>query len=156
MRYVWLVALFVGLCGGISLGATIFSVHATPAPTVTITSTPTITPTFRPGVTPTVGPTATPMVIKQIILITVTPVATNTPTETACWYWHRVTQGETLNGLATHFGVPASTIQSWNGIANPNRILYGFSIRIKTTCTAATVAPTNPPTKEAKIALNYF
>jgi LysM repeat protein len=154
MKYVWLAALFVGLCGGISLGATIFSVHATPNPaiTATITRTPTITPTLKPGVTPTITPTY----VDIMKMITVTPGPTITPTQATCWYWHRVIQGETLSGLAAHFGVPAATIQAWNSITNPNRILYGFSIRIQTTCRAAAIAPTIQPTKEATIALNYF
>ena len=171
MKYIWLVALFVGLCGGISLGATIFSAHATPASTAaaTATTTPTATATLRPGVTPTATlvPTQTAIYIQQIKLITTTPVAvipTNVPppTEVVCWYWHRIIQGETLGSLATHFGVPMATIQSWNGITNPNRILAGFSIRIKTTCTAATTRPvptsTIQPTKEASAnhAFDYF
>ena len=171
MKYIWLVALFVGLCGGISLGATIFSAHATPVATKAASEmpTPTITPTLRPGVTPsaTLMPTQTPIYIQQIKLITATPMAvtpTNMPppTEVVCWYWHRVTQGETLLSLATHFGVPMATIQSWNGITNANRIFYGSSIRIKTTCTAATTHPvptsTIQPTKEAAAnhAFNYF
>jgi len=154
MKYIWVAALFIGLCGGISLGATVFSVHATPAPTSNPTAT--IMPTFRPGITPTIGPTATPIVIKQIIMITVTPAATNTPSGAVCWYWHRVIQGETLGSLAAHFGIPMATIQNWNGITNPNRILYGFSIRIKTTCTAATNTPTAAPTKGLSNAFNYF
>jgi len=163
MKYVWLVALFVGLCGGISLGATIFSVHATPAPTRTTTetptATPTITPTLKPGVTPTATllPTQTPFVIHQTSIITATPMAITptyipsaTPTDVVCWYWHPVKKGETLVSLAIHFGVPMATIQAWNGITNPNRIFYGSLIRIKTECVAATTRPaTALPTKEA-------
>jgi LysM repeat protein len=152
MRYIWLAALFVGLCGGVAIGGTIFSARATPAltATTTITPTPTITQTLRPGVTPTITPTPS-ATIEQVHIYTMTPTPTISPTEVICWYWHKVNQGETLSGLSAHFGVSIATIQGWNGITNPNRILWGFSIRIKTTCGAATIPPTTAPTQTATI-----
>jgi LysM repeat protein len=92
--------------------------------------------------TGTLQPTATPTLIDIMHDITVTPGPTATNTPQVCWYYHRITRGETLIGLANHFGVSVATIQSWNGIKNPNIILWGFSLKIQTTCKAATMPPT--------------
>lgn len=45
--------------------------------------------------------------------------------------YYTIQSGDTLSGIASKFGTPVSTLCSWNGIPNANRIYTGQKIRVK-------------------------
>jgi LysM repeat protein len=45
--------------------------------------------------------------------------------------YHVIQAGETLSEIAAHYGTAEKTIQTWNGISNPNLIFAGKRIRVK-------------------------
>jgi LysM repeat protein len=47
-----------------------------------------------------------------------------------CAYYHTVTRGQTLSGIARYYGVSSWAIASANGIANPNHIYVGQTLCI--------------------------
>jgi hypothetical protein len=48
----------------------------------------------------------------------------------ACGSWYRIRWGDTLASIAARYGVTVSHLQSYNGIANRDRIYAGKWIRI--------------------------
>jgi LysM repeat protein len=50
------------------------------------------------------------------------------PCDTGCWY--RVKPGDTLSGIAAHWGVSSGYLASLNHIANPNKIYSGTWLRV--------------------------
>lgn len=85
-----------------------------PSPTPTPTPSPTPTPTPTPTQSPTPKPSPTPA------------PSTSSPAVTE----YRVRSGDTLIGIANRFGVSVSSLQSLNGITNPNSLQVGRVLRI--------------------------
>jgi LysM repeat protein len=56
------------------------------------------------------------------------PPPRNPPCESNCWY--RVKPGDTLSGIAAHWGVSSGYLASLNHIANPNKIYSGTWLRV--------------------------
>ena len=98
---------------------------ATPAPTPTPTPTPTAMP--APTATPTAAPTAKP-----------TPRPTSgrfalldpCPNQSGCWIY-RIRSGDNLYSIANYFGVPLSTVRSWNPWVKDG-LTIGRALRIPT------------------------
>lgn len=55
---------------------------------------------------------------------------------------HTVRKGETLNGIATHFGVPLQDLMQWNNITDANHIVIGQRLIIRGATPAATTQTT--------------
>lgn len=67
-----------------------------------------------------------------------------TPPPAAGGSTYSVQPGDTLSGIAARHGTTVSTLVSLNGIANPNRIYVGQTIRLPGGSTPAPVAPIGP------------
>ena len=136
-RWFWLLFLLIGACGGLSAGVTLFGSHA---PSATPTRAPTVTATVTATATPTAAPIAKPAITHTFKTTpTLAPTPERTPTVTVnCWYYHLIRQGETLNALAIHFRTTVQTLMQWNNLRNPNRILWGMYLRVKTDCSTPT------------------
>ncbi len=94
-----------------------------PVPVVVISPTPTPTPT--PAVTPTPTPTPAPLI-------------------------HRVRPGDTLSEIAQFYSVSLESLQSINGIANPNDLFAGQELRLPPDA----VVPKGPSTPSSYLVQN--
>ncbi|MEO8229816.1 MAG: LysM domain-containing protein [Chloroflexota bacterium] len=95
-----------------------------PSPSAIATPTPTPSPTPTPTVTP--SPTGSPQPSVPPAFVGLKPC----PDAPDC-YLYRVRSGDTLSGIAQHFGVTKAAVQELNPeIANPSLIHVGDMIRI--------------------------
>jgi LysM repeat protein len=101
-----------------------------PAPEPSPTPAPTPSPTPKPTQTPTASPAPKPTPT-QSAPATTSPVVTE----------YRVRSGDTLISIAARFSVSVSSLQSLNGITDPNRLRIGQLLKIPTN-TPATQSPT--------------
>lgn len=110
---------------GLILAATLVILTAcgeviTPQPTVVTSPMGTLTPVL----TPTPRPTATAPLVP--------PAATATPTITSTPVAHVVQEGETLLSIAFDYGVSVQTLQTANGIENPQLLQVGQRLIVPT------------------------
>lgn len=54
-----------------------------------------------------------------------------------CGVFYTVQRGDTLSRIARAMGVTASQLQTWNNLANPNRIYVGQSLCVKMVTTGS-------------------
>jgi LysM repeat protein len=101
------------------------------APVATASPTPpaaTSAPTVRPTAKPTAAPTATPTSPPPSAAPSPTPVKTAKPTPTFQTY--RVKSGDTLSGIANHFGTTSFAIAALNNIAVDSILSVGQILKI--------------------------
>jgi LysM repeat protein len=91
---------------------------------------PTSGPTARPSAAPTATaePEATPTSVPPTAAPSPTPVKTAKPTPTFRTY--RVTSGDTLSGIASHFGTTSFAIAALNGISVNSILRVGQVLKI--------------------------
>lgn len=87
----------------------------------------TAVPPTTPGTTPPVG----------------TPPTTPTPAPTT--NTHTIVSGETLSGIAQKYGTTTQALAQLNGIADPNKIAAGATIKLPAPAVATTPAPAPAP-----------
>lgn len=111
--------------------------------TIPVASSPTPSPTPTPSVTPTPSPvpsaTASPKP-------SVAPTE-NLPSQTPSTY--KVVSGDTLNAIASRFGVSASSLQTLNKIRDPRLLRIGQVLKIPSTGAAPVTAAPAPSTSAA-------
>ena len=73
------------------------------------------------------------------------PVVTPTTTNNTGGESYTVKSGDTLGAIASHYGVTAQQLASWNGIKNVNAIYVGQVIKINGVSAPATPTPTPAP-----------
>lgn len=99
------------------------------------------------GTIPEVIPSESTQTPKPTPSTTTTPTPTQTaspaptPIQTA-EQSYKVVAGDTLNSIASRFGVAASVLQSYNNIANPNLLRVGQVIKIPSQGVTSTPLPT--------------
>lgn len=67
------------------------------------------------------------LVVNIAVALTLVPAA-SAQTSGGCTAYHTVQRGDTLFSIARRYGTTMQEIQSFNGIANPNRIYVGQSL----------------------------
>ena len=67
------------------------------------------------------------LVVNVAVALTLVPAA-SAQTSGGCTAYHTVQRGDTLFSIARRYGTTMQEIQSFNGIANPNRIYVGQSL----------------------------
>lgn len=122
-----LVAFMAGLGGSAPLASPTSPPVAFVSPTPAASSTPVETPTPQPSesVPAPTQPVATPVVTP--------PPATQEPTpgpSPRIRTTYRVKKGDTLDGIAAHFGVTRKQIRAVNDFGNPPHLRYGMLLNI--------------------------
>lgn len=93
--------------------------------------TPAPSPTPKPTQTPTTSPTPKPTPTQS-------PATTSSPEVVE----YRVRAGDTLISIAARFSVSVSSLQSLNGISDPNRLRIGQLLKIPSSSASQTQSPT--------------
>ncbi len=127
------------------------TVSPTPKPTPKPTTSATVSPkpTPKPTVSPTVSPKPTP---KPTVSPTVSPTPKPTPTPTtsattSAFVTYKVVSGDTLQSIATKFGVTVARIQAANSMGTSTIIRVGQNLRIPTSVTSSPTVSTSPTVK---------